>query len=1144
MPAMMRLMQDKDGNVLTFGGSTKSDPAPKISDPAPPPDSSGADVPAVVKGKEAPSSTSEDHGAALRAAVQRSLAEGGAAGVNAKDDAKVQAAKEADARNAEASAAREREDKEIAVRKEREAKEVEERRREEELKARREVEERARAEAAERKAAEERRKEERKAAAEARQAKAKGSGGSLSSFSNRIEAKEMADKEAGLLDSAAKTAVAAGEDRKDAPPPPRNSAPSPAAPAAALSPIPSAPSAQQTPQDASSATPLRPGGFRPGMGTPMSGLRPGGLRPGMGTPSSAVGAGSASAAGDGRASKKRRVWSKEQLMSFRDLDACCIRPSDLPDMTIQRGGGGGGRGNGGGGGRGGGWQRGNAPPPGRGGGRRQSHGNHGGGGGEWSRGHAPPRHKGGKGRNDEPDPNFLDDGTPVIPLGKTDKRWVPVKSNSAMVLTEKQVRGLLNKMTKEKFERLSTQMCEIPILSYEMLTMMIGNVYEKAIFEPAFGDMYAELCVRLSQTANKASFVKIIESDEEPEGGTEGGGSSDIFVYRWSNDVDVNDDEVVGPFEDPKDCIAAAMDPGHSPDPAPRGEQELVLDSVKIRRGTFIKILRSEGGPEGDKYYTVFFDLDKAKEFGQQMSDIFLSEREAVTDGIKQNSFKRPLLNKCEDEFNKQDFFVQWKKEMAEFEASKASLTEAELTVKEQEFEFRRIKIKKQVLGNIHFIGELYKKEMLKEKIMRYCIHSLMKLEEDPDSGKLRDIKGDLMDEEDNEALCSLFTTIGKTMDHPGARKYMEVYFKKMAKMSEDKRLSARSRFMYKDLIELRGARWKARREKESAKTLDEIKKDVEREERKQAQQSGRGRGGRGGGDYRGGDRRDNRGGDRRDHRRDRDSGGNSGSRGDGGGRRQSSSADDKGFTVVKRGQAVPRGGGGGSGGRSPPARSSVQGSGNKVISPTPKPAAVSSGGLGNDVTPLSKDKLKLKIKNMQNEFMADKNVKELLLTMDELSGTPDSGKTVVQVTTDTAMDCKDAVRESIIDMLAVLGEKGKLTRSDFEPPMGELVEFIESFVIDSPRAFTYLGDMLARFIGVKVLDVPWLSQQCKKLKELDAGTSAPEKVIAETIDSMTKRNGGGADLAKASFGVTSQASLEALLGADKWSAMRSEKLG
>ena len=74
------------------------------------------------------------------------------------------------------------------------------------------MEERARAEAAERKAAEERRKEERKAAAEARQAKAKGSGGSLSSFSNRIEAKEMADKEAGLLDSAAKTAVAAGED--------------------------------------------------------------------------------------------------------------------------------------------------------------------------------------------------------------------------------------------------------------------------------------------------------------------------------------------------------------------------------------------------------------------------------------------------------------------------------------------------------------------------------------------------------------------------------------------------------------------------------------------------------------------------------------------------------------------------------------------------------------------------------------------------------------------------------------------------------------------------------------------------------------------------------------------------------------------
>ena len=61
-------------------------------------------------------------------------------------------------------------------------------------------------------------------------------------------------------------------------------------------------------------------------------------------------------------------------------------------------------------------------------------------------------------------------------------------------------------------------------------------------------------------------------------------------------------------------------------------------------------------------FCTVFFSMRIAEEIGQQMSKIFLSERECVTDGTKKNGFKRILLNKCEDEFNKQDIYENMKR--------------------------------------------------------------------------------------------------------------------------------------------------------------------------------------------------------------------------------------------------------------------------------------------------------------------------------------------------------------------------------------------------------------------------------------------------------------------------------------------------
>ena len=104
------------------------------------------------------------------------------------------------------------------------------------------------------------------------------------------------------------------------------------------------------------------------------------------------------------------------------------------------------------------------------------------------------------------------------------------------------------------------------------------------------------------------------------------------------------------------------------------------------------------------------------------------------------------------------------------------------------------------MLGNIKFIGQLYKKSLLKEKIMRFCIASLLKLEIIDDKGKLpvyKDSGDSDIDAEDHEAICNMFSTIGSTIDKPHAADFIKVCFDKIVKLSTDKKLPSRSRFMY-----------------------------------------------------------------------------------------------------------------------------------------------------------------------------------------------------------------------------------------------------------------------------------------------------------------------------------------------------------
>uniref|UniRef100_UPI00358EC28C eukaryotic translation initiation factor 4 gamma 2 n=1 Tax=Myxine glutinosa TaxID=7769 RepID=UPI00358EC28C len=107
------------------------------------------------------------------------------------------------------------------------------------------------------------------------------------------------------------------------------------------------------------------------------------------------------------------------------------------------------------------------------------------------------------------------------------------------------------------------------------------------------------------------------------------------------------------------------------------------------------------------------------------------------------------------------------------------------------------------MLGNIKFIGELGKLELLHESILHRCIKTLL------DKKKrvaLKEIGEDL------ECLCQILRTVGPQLDHDKARLLMDQYFERMRALMVNKELPSRIRFLLQDTVELRGNAWQPRK--------------------------------------------------------------------------------------------------------------------------------------------------------------------------------------------------------------------------------------------------------------------------------------------------------------------------------------------
>lgn len=68
--------------------------------------------------------------------------------------------------------------------------------------------------------------------------------------------------------------------------------------------------------------------------------------------------------------------------------------------------------------------------------------------------------------------------------------------------------------------------------------------------------------------------------------------------------------------------------------------------------------------------------------------------------------------------------------------------------------------------------------------------------------------------EENVEAICQFFNTIGKQLDEsPKSRRINDVYFIRLKDLASNPQLAPRLRFMVRDVIDLRANKWIPRRE-------------------------------------------------------------------------------------------------------------------------------------------------------------------------------------------------------------------------------------------------------------------------------------------------------------------------------------------
>uniref|UniRef100_A0A8C8LVE2 Eukaryotic translation initiation factor 4 gamma 2 n=1 Tax=Oncorhynchus tshawytscha TaxID=74940 RepID=A0A8C8LVE2_ONCTS len=207
---------------------------------------------------------------------------------------------------------------------------------------------------------------------------------------------------------------------------------------------------------------------------------------------------------------------------------------------------------------------------------------------------------------------------------------------------------------------------------------------------------------------------------------------------------------------------------------------------------------------EEPKYSSLYAQLclrlaEDAPNFDGPSSEIQTSQKQSTT-------FRRLLISKLQDEFENRSRNVEI------YDKHDNPLTSEE--------EEQRAIAKIKMLGNIKFISELGKLDLIHESILHKCIKTLL---EKKKRVQLKDMG------EDVECLCQIMRTVGPRLDHDKAKSLMDQYFGRMLSLMNNKELPARIRFLLQDTVELRDNNWVPRKAfiDNGPKTINQIRQEA-----------------------------------------------------------------------------------------------------------------------------------------------------------------------------------------------------------------------------------------------------------------------------------------------------------------------------
>ncbi|KAJ3594001.1 hypothetical protein NHX12_006333 [Muraenolepis orangiensis] len=224
------------------------------------------------------------------------------------------------------------------------------------------------------------------------------------------------------------------------------------------------------------------------------------------------------------------------------------------------------------------------------------------------------------------------------------------------------------------------------------------------------------------------------------------------------------------------------------------------IESKLVLKGIILLIV--DKALEEPKYSLLYAQLclrlaEDAPNFDSSSPEIETTQKQSTT-------FRRILLSNLQEEFENRAKNVEM------YEKQDAPLT----TEEEEQRTIAKIKM----LGNIKFIGELGKLNLIHESILHKCIKTLL---------EKKKIQANDMGE-DLECLCQIMRTVGPRLDHKKAKSLMDQYFRRMDSLMNSKELSARIRFLLQDIVELRENNWVPRKPfmDNTPKTMNQIRQE------------------------------------------------------------------------------------------------------------------------------------------------------------------------------------------------------------------------------------------------------------------------------------------------------------------------------